>query len=384
MGSMRVSARACLALQSKALLLSACMLGMGVWTGPISGAEGEVVSIKREPVQLLPAQKFHVDLSLQPQRLQTINASADGPVLQVQVAEGETVVVQRDCVRLDDTRQKEVVRRAMALMEVARIELKVAEEKGDNLQKDLAKARLEVAEAELKLANLDLEALTCRSPFAGLVVKQHAFPGQFVRMGEPLLTLAEVKQLTAHVPVDRSSTKSGQTVEVLADQTVVQGKVTALLPPTEGIAALREIIPGLATAVILVDNADGKLAPGQAIYSRLVPQDSVTLVKADTVTAHTEGRRKVQVLRHGVIRDVVVEALAQKGTDQVFIAGAFGPTDEIVTSSTQPLKDGQKLSPAEAPAVTSTGGASTPAAPGTPPATSTPPKTPTTKPGSGL
>lgn len=357
-----------------------CLLVGSIW-----GAEGDVVSIRREPLQLIPAQKFHVDLSLQPQRLQTINASTNGQILQVQVAPGEVVAVQRDCVRLDDTRQKEVVRRAAAFMEVARIELKMAGDKGDKDQEGLAKARMEVAEAESKLASLDLEALTCRSPFAGLVVKQHVYPGQYVRLGDPLLTLADVKQLTAEVPVDRTATKVGQEIELTADQTVVKGKVTALLPPTDAIAPLREIIPSLATAVVAVENGDGKLAPGQAIYSPLVPQETVTLVKAEVVTAHTEGRRKVQVLRNGVVRDVVVEALGQKGTDQVYIAGAFGSADEIVMSSTLPLKDGQKLSPAEAPPASPKGTGSSPPAGSSPPtSTTTPTKSPPAKPGTGL
>lgn len=340
-------------------------------------AEGEVVSIRREPLQLIAAEKFHVDLSLEPLRLQAINASANGQVLNVQVAPGEVVAVQRDCVRLDDTRQQEVVRRAKAMLEVAKIELRIAEGEG---AEDLAKARVEVAEAEMKIATLDLEALNCRSPFAGLVVQQHAYPGQNVRLGDTLLTLAEVSQLTAKVPVDRANTKVGQEIEILTDQNTIKGKVTALLPPTESIAPLRQIIPGLATAIVVVDNAGGKLSPGQAIYSRLVPQEFVTMVPAEVISSHTEGRRKVQVVRNDIVRDVVVEALAQKGTDRVYITGAFSNSDELLISSTQPLKDGQKIAPADAPptpgaATTTTSGASSP---------SKPPAATSTKPGGGL
>jgi len=345
----------------------------------LAAADGEVVSLRREPLQLLSAEKFQVDLALHPLRLQSINATADGQVLNVQVAPGEAVAIQRDCVRLDDTRQQEVVRRATALMEVAKIELKIAGKGGDEDAEALAKAKVEVAEAELKLATLDLEALNCRSPFAGLVVEQRAFPGQVVRMGDPLLILADTSELTAQIPVDRSSTKVGQEIEILTDQNAIKGKVTALLPPTDAIAPLRQIIPSLATAVVIIDNANAKLVPGQAVYSRLVPQDAVTLVPADVISSHTEGRRKVQVIRNEIVRDVVIEALAQKGTDKVYISGPFSNADELLISSTQPLKDGQKITPSDGPPEPAKGAA----APTTPGAKTTP-ATPTTKPGGGL
>lgn len=342
----------------------------------LTAADGEVVSLRREPIQLVSADKYRVDLSLQPLRLQSINSSADGQVLNVQVAPGEVVAVQRDCVRLNDSRQQDVVRRAKAMLEIAKLELKLAAGKGGETEA-LAKARIEVAEAELNIANYDLEALNCRSPFAGLIVKQHAYPGQFVRMGETLLTLADVSQLTAEIPVDRSTTKVGQEIEILTDQNALKGKVTALLPPTDSIAPLRQIIPGLATAVVVVDNSGGKLSPGQAVYSRLVPQDSVTLVPADVIVSHTEGRRKVQVIRNGVVRDVVIEALAQKGTDQVYISGPFGSSDELLISSTQPLKDGQKIAPSDAPPATGSAAKS-------PPGSAAPPVPTAPKPGGGL
>lgn len=353
----------------------------GVLLSPAMG-QGPVVSLRREPVQLLGAEKFQVNLTLEPKRVQVISAASDGLILSVQAAPGETVAAGRDCVALDSTRQKEVVRRAMALLEVARIEQKIASEKGEKSQEELANARLEAAEAEMQLAKIDLEALTCRSPFQGLVVKQHVFPGQYVRAGDPVLTLADVAEFTAEVPVDRGTTKIGQEIEVLTDQEVLKGKVAALLPAGEKLSALRQIIPGLATAVVGLENSSGKLTPGQTVYSRLVPQDAVTLVPTGVVVSHTEGKRKVQVLRNGVVRDVVVEALAQKGTERVYVSGAFGPTDELLISSSQPLKDGQKLTAAEEPASEeATGSATTSTSPsGTakPPGTTKPaaPKNP--------
>ena len=88
----------------------------------------------------------------------------------------------------------------------------------------------------------------------------------------------------------------------------------------------------------------------------------------------------MQVIRNAIVRDVAIEALAQKGTDRVYITGAFSNSDELLISSTQPLKDGQKIAPADAPP---TPGAAATTSPGA----TTPPRTPATtpvKPGGGL
>ncbi|MFO1021630.1 MAG: HlyD family efflux transporter periplasmic adaptor subunit [Planctomycetales bacterium] len=312
------------------------------------------VNLQREALQVQSASNFYVALSLQPQKTQIVSAPSTGVILNVLVKRGDKVSAQGDILRLDDARQQLVVTRAKALTQAARVEVKLTEGKGD--QNEIAKAKLAAAEAELAIASYDLDHLACKAPFSGLILDVHVLPGQTVRQGDPLVTIADVTRLQAEIPVDRLQTKVGGEVEFLIDQGARKGKVIALLPPTKKLELLRPIIPGLSMALLDVENEKGELLAGQTIFSRLVPQFAVCDVPVTSLSNYTEGRRKVQVLRNGVVRDIVVEALTQKGTERLFVTGRFSPSDELIVTSSIPLKDGQRLEAQVSSAGTAAGG----------------------------
>jgi membrane fusion protein, multidrug efflux system len=312
--------------------------------GGQSSGELVQVEIKREPLRLTDPQEYRVGLQLEPLKSLKLASPIDGIVRIVHFEVGGKPESQSEAVLLDNRAQQLVVDRATALLKAAQIELKQAM-KGDADAVELAQARLDAAKADLDLAKLRLEQTSIRTPFPGTVFGMHVVEGQFVRAGEPVLTLGEAAQLKVVLPVDRTQVAVDQMIEVRVEDQTVQGRVVNILPPKPEFEPLRELAASIATAVVTIDNKSGRLHVGQTVYSPLVPRQPVAEIATACLSNLPTGRRRVQVVRDQVVRDVVVDLLGQVGPERIFVSGAFGEGDEIIVSSSQELADGTQIRP---------------------------------------
>jgi membrane fusion protein (multidrug efflux system) len=316
-------------------------------TGP---AAAQTVTIKREALSITDPKEYNIPLRTVPAKSLDLSAPYDGVVRSVLVEAGKPVSAQAEAIRFDDTRQRLLLDRAKANVQAAKAELKIAEGKGGDVEA-AAQARLDAAQADLKLAELDVEKTIVKAPFSGEVFRVHVLPGQFVRGGEPLVTVADTSSLLVEIPADRlvvtkkpdADAKKAVEVELLVESTPVRGKVQAVLPPAPRFDPLRNIVPALVTAVVQIDNPKKDLLAGQTVYTKLIPQHPFALVPTTAVSNQADGKRKVQVLRQGTVRDIPVDILTQKGTEEVFVAGTFLRGDEVIVTSSQPLADGQQV-----------------------------------------
>jgi len=299
------------------------------------------VTIKREPIAVSDPKAYQVPLRTVPLKQLEITAPADGIVKQVLVKSGTKALVQSEAIRMDDEVQRLVLERAKAYLQAAKVELKIAMGKKDPDQEELAKTRLVAAEVDLKLAELQLGRTAILTPFVGEIHKIDVVPGQFVRAGERLFTLVDASILAIDVPIDRSKVKVGGDIEISIEKSPVKAKVQAVLPAEPSFEPLRTLINNLATAVVYVDNPKGEYFVGQSVFSKAIPQQTFGHVPTLALQNTPEGVRKVQVLRQGIVRDVPIQELTQMGPERLYVSGAFSAEDEVIISTTQPLKDGQ-------------------------------------------
>ncbi|MDB5391772.1 MAG: mdtN [Planctomycetaceae bacterium] len=299
------------------------------------------VTIKREPIVVSDPKGYQVPLRTVPVKLLEITAPADGIVRQVLVKPGAKALAQTEAIRLDDDNQKLVLERAKAHLQAAKIELKIAQGKKEADLEELANAHIAAADADLKLAELQLNRVSIKLPFVGEVLKVDVVPGQFVRTGERLLTLIDSTTLTIEVPVDRSKVKAGAEIEISIEKTPVKAKVQVILPADRSFEPLRTLINNLATAVVQVENPKNEFFAGQSVFTKVIPQQAFGHIPTIALQNTPEGVRKVQVLRQGIVRDVPVQELTQMGAERLFVAGAFAVDDEVIVSTSQPLRDGQ-------------------------------------------
>ncbi|MFN9372356.1 MAG: efflux RND transporter periplasmic adaptor subunit [Planctomycetaceae bacterium] len=297
------------------------------------------VIVRREAVQLLPPDGYRVRLSLESAKGVDLVAPSDGIVRVISAREGEAVREKTEVIRLDDTRQQLVVRRAKARLKAAQAE----KQRADSGSIAIAEARVEEAEADVALAVHDADQAVVRTPFGGTLERLRVVEGEFVKAGQKLARLVDSSQLQVEAPVDRSMVQVGGQLEIQVEGSAIVAKVLGLLPLEERFSAVSQLVESPAQAVLLIENGTGKLRPGQTVQSLLLPRDPVTAVSVAAVGNQPDGTRRVQVLRDGVVRNLPVQVHGRAGGDAVFVSGRFGATDEVIVATTRELADGTPL-----------------------------------------
>lgn len=307
------------------------------------GAGEQEVIVQREAVRLIDPRTYRVSMQLEASRTIDLTAPVDGVVRTVGGKAQQKVAPQAEVLRLDDARAKLVLRRAKARLQEAQVEKKLAQNKSDADLVLLAESRLDAAQADLELAELDADRLVVRSPFGGEIERVYVAEGQFVRAGDRLATVVDPSKLSVEVPVERSAASPGKPIDIKVEETAVKASVESLAPLSPRFDALRELTVSPASAIVSIDNAGGKFASGQTVYSDLIPSTPVALVSTATISNQPEGSRRLQVLRDNVVRDLSVRILAKVGTESVYVSGRFSEGDEVIVSATKSLADGTPL-----------------------------------------
>ncbi|MFM8582285.1 MAG: efflux RND transporter periplasmic adaptor subunit, partial [Planctomycetaceae bacterium] len=215
--------------------------------------------------------------------------------------------------------------------------------RGDGPALTLAEARLEAAQAELDLATFDADQLIVRAPFAGDLDRLFVVEGEFVRAGQKLARLSDASQLVAEVPAERSLGAPGATTTLTVEGRDLPARIEGLLPLPDELAVVRELISSPVLARLKLDNPQGQFKAGQTVNSPWLPREPVCVVPVSAVANLPDGRRRVQVLRDSVIRNLSVRILGKVSEELVNVSGRFGPGDELIVASSRELADGTPL-----------------------------------------
>lgn len=204
--------------------------------------------------------------SIVPARLVHVTARFPGRVTKVRVAVGDVVKASEVLVELDDTRAKLVAELAQAKVELAQARYQAV--KAGLAEKDrqqspgkemlgVAEVEIKTAEAELRLAEYDLEGTKIRASSDGTVLAKHVQVGDVVGSQQSngsltaLFDLADSRRLEVVVNVpeqEMSQVSEGQPCWIKVDailDLVYQGKVVRLSPvadaPTRSFRAYIDI-----------------------------------------------------------------------------------------------------------------------------------------------
>ncbi len=318
--------------------------GQRIPAGAAAGAttERQQAVIERMPLVTRPAQTYQVPLHLEPVTSLDLVAQVDGVVAAISVKAGDRISAQSEALRLESTERQLEFDRAKAAYRAAQLEQAAASAQAA----ELATAKLDVAKFELQLAQHRLDQTMIRAPFTGTITRMYVVQGQFVRAGQPLANLADVTRVVVEMPVDRKGVQSGAAMSVKVEDATANGTLEAVLPLAERFEPLRDLFLSIASGRVVIDNSSGQFSVGQTVYSDMIPRQPVVEVPMVTVGNTPEGRRKVQVIREGFVRDVPVELLGQVGDTHIFVTGRFGATDELIVKTSEELLDGTRVVPA--------------------------------------
>ena len=313
--------------------LGLCLLGAGVgWAQSLPTA----TTIESIPLELTMPERYRVTAVLEPVRKVALAAPADGIVRGLEAPLGTVVRASAEVAQLDRAE-------ALAQLKMAQAEVKEKQLLGKSNQnyKEVYAAQLEAAQAKAELAQLELDRLTLRAPFAGRITALPVSSGQYVLKGTVVAELADVTSLKSLVPVDRRTVSDRSDLKVFVEEQEQTAKVQSILPLPESYASLRELAAPFASAWVVVLNAKGELAAGLRVRSANLPITPIATVPKESLkTTEGSAASMVQVLRNEYVTNVPVDVLGTIRHERLQVSGALRSTDALIVSSSVSLLAG--------------------------------------------
>lgn len=327
-----------------ALTLGACggkqEQGAGGAGGPPGGMQLPVETITLQPQVL--AGGLQTVGSLRADESVVVRPEVGGRVTRIHFTEGGRVAAGQPLFTLDGSLAQASLNEAAANLENSRRAVARAEQlSGQKLiaQSDLDKARAQfgVDQARVASARTALSKMTLRAPFSGQVGLRNVSVGEFVNVGQDLVTLVKLDPIEVDFSVPETALtqlRNGQKINITVDAfagDAFGGQVVAIDPvidPNSRSAKLRAQIP----------NPDFRLRPGQFAKLQLdtgtgdakalmVPEQAL-MQDGDTrfVYLVVDGKAKKTTVKTGTRTPGLVQVVeGLKAGDVVITAGQAKP-----------------------------------------------------------
>jgi RND family efflux transporter MFP subunit len=294
----------------------------------------------------------------------TLGARAAGTISRMRVEVGDHVKAGQALVELDDDVAAANVALARAAVDAARSDLRLADLELERQQqllagnaapraqldraeatRDSAAAQLARAEASFAIAKKAFEDHHVVAPFSGVVTSRLKQAGESVGVSTPLVALVDVANLEVRLDVPEAA------VDALRNGMAVTGTVSPSGLPFEAkVKAIGAAVdPKSRTVEVLLAIGPGKGDPrpgvrsGALVNVQLASADALAgpFVPAQAVQAGPEGAF-VWVVEGGVTRRREVRGAAQ-GASLFRIASGLSTKDSVVVAGAETLKDGMPV-----------------------------------------
>lgn len=233
------------------IVAAVAVISLALWFGLRSGdseadvyadieAKNEPAAVNRPTVVYRPVQAESHAVRLtsygrtQPNRMVEVRAKTPGPVSRTPVAEGARVSRGTLLCQQDTDARQAMVDQASAQLRKAQADLEATQtlvEKGYRSPTQLNgdQAALDAARANLKSAQIELDNINLRAPFAGIFEARSAEVGDYLAPGGACGTVVELNPLKVEVELTETQVgriEAGQPVDVsLATGEAVTGSV---------------------------------------------------------------------------------------------------------------------------------------------------------------
>lgn len=279
-----------------------------------------------------------------------LTSEVSGRIVELNFAPGDPVSEGQLLVRLDDRQAQADLRVSNAQYADAKRQYDRAQSLRSNnsisqAQVDALRTALDVAEAQLEAARTRLNDHRIEAPFAGVVGLVDKSVGAYLNIGDSIATLdaTDKMELTFAVPE-----------RYLGE--VTQGQVltakTAAFPDRDFGGTLAELgtrINELSRSLpvkALIDNAEGRLRPGQFMSVSLTLQEREALVIPEQAVLVQGSKAFVFVADEGEARRIEVE-LGSREPGVVEVTKGVSSTDSIIITGQDRLSSGDKIAVVE-------------------------------------
>ncbi|MCK9984420.1 MAG: membrane fusion protein, multidrug efflux system [Azoarcus sp.] len=206
--------------------------------------------------------------------------------------------------------------------------------------RDEAASRLEVARANMALAEARLDKMRIRAPFAGIVGIRNVSVGDYVKEGEDLVNLEDIATLKVDFRLPETylaQIRPGQKLELASD--AVAGRLF-----TAVVSAIDPLVDEQGRAVVMratLQNEGLGLRPGMFARVRLILEEraNVAVVPEEVLVPAPGDVQFVYRVVDGKAQRVEVKTGARRGA-RVEIVKGVQAGDVVVTAGQLKLRDG--------------------------------------------
>jgi RND family efflux transporter MFP subunit len=264
-------------------------------------------------------------------------------------AEAELVAARRELELIDQERARLVQLEGSAAFSRARLDDKIKEANVAASRIDAASARVARARVMLDYSEADLADREIRAPYPGVVVEKHVSPGAHLQVGQPVVTLVDDLHLEveADVPAARlGGLEPGTEIGfTLADGDVHEAVLRAVVPVEN---------PLTRTRAVRFTSLNGGLDQARAIGQTVTvdfptgPTREAVTVHKDAVIAGLQGRQVFVVDKDSMAQPRPVVLGSAVGSRFEVLDG-LQPGELVVVRGNERLQPGQAVT-YEAPA----------------------------------
>ncbi|AEF93216.1 efflux transporter, RND family, MFP subunit [Desulfotomaculum nigrificans CO-1-SRB] len=205
-----------------------------------------------------------------------------------------------------------------------------------------AAAALKSAQAALAQSQARYNDTIIKSPISGIVTARNINVGELAGSSSPIFSISNLDKLVVLVNVNE------QQVNKFAEGQKVAVKVSAVSQnPFTGIVTNIALAadPKLKAYPIKIelDNKDHKLKPG--MFAEVLWENELkTLLIPREAVLSQDGKSKVFILDHGVVKERQVQTGAADGKNIVVTSG-LSKGEQVIVGNLDNLKDGMKVNP---------------------------------------
>jgi membrane fusion protein (multidrug efflux system) len=268
---------------------------------------------------------------------------ANGQIDEIAFSGGEHVEKGAVILTLENAAERAALKAAEATLTEARASF----ERQDRLKSSgssseatlqTARAVLLRAEAEHDMAQVALDDLILRAPFAGVLGLLDLSPGQLVKTTDELTTLDDLSRIEVDFRIpERHLARISQGLKVQLSSAawpdrVFQGEISAIdtrVDPDTRSIGLRA----------LIDNQDGALAPGMFIEVTLVLSNRAAIAVPERALTVSGNRSYINVIRDGHAAQVDVTT-GQSQAGLIEVSGDLAPGIPVITSNLHRMREG--------------------------------------------
>lgn len=328
-------------------------------SGYVTARREATVSAKQmgKVVEVLVEEGKRVEANQVLARLDTSNLLASQRLSESQVASAQAALKETQA-QLSEARQRYDRAKTLNAVRITSLsELEKAESDFKSLEARLARqeADVTVSRRSLEVLNQQMEDMTIRAPFSGIVTAKNAQPGEvispmsaggFTRTG--ICTLVDMESLEIEVDVNESflnRVSPGQRVEATLDAYTdwkIPAKVIAIIPTADRQKATVRVRVGF-------DKLDPRILPQMGVKvafraaEQATPTSSTrTLTLARAALQERDGKQSVWMIKNGKAERRAIKTEGS-GADTVNVIAGLSAGDRVIVDPPATLAEGNAV-----------------------------------------